>query len=59
MIRLPMLNVDSWFLALVTAMMGGTESAAPNALCVVSRAEDVFGAVIARDDGSARSNQSV
>ena len=53
MIRLPMLNVDSWFLAFVTAMNGRHLSAAPNASSLVSSAEDVFGAVIARCHGCA------
>jgi hypothetical protein len=50
MIRLPIFNVDSRFAAFVMAMNGRHLSAAPNASSVVSSAEDVFGAVIARRD---------
>ena len=50
MIRLPMLNVDSWFVGVRDGDERAAQSAAPNALLLNSSAEGVFGAVIARDD---------
>jgi len=50
MIRLPMLNVDSWFVGVRDDDERAALSAAPNALLLASSAEGVFGAVIARDD---------
>ena len=50
MIRLPMLNVDSWFVGVRDGDEWAAQSAAPNALLLHSSAEDVFGAVIARRD---------
>ena len=50
MIRLPMLNVDPWFAGVRDDDERAALSAAPNALLLNSSAEDVFGAVIARDD---------
>jgi len=50
MIRLPMLNVDSWFVGVRDGDEWAAQSAAPNALSLHSSAEGVFGAVIARRD---------
>jgi len=50
MIRLPMLNVDPWFAGVRDDDERAALSAAPNALCLLSSAEGVFGAVIARHD---------
>src|SRR5262245_16773242 len=50
MIRLPMLNVDSWFVGVRDGDESAAKSAAPNALLLHSSAEGVFGAVIARRD---------
>jgi hypothetical protein len=50
MIRLPMLNVDSWFVGVRDDDERAALSAAPNALLLNSSAEGVFGALIARDD---------
>ena len=48
MIRLPMLNVDSWFVGVRDGDEWAAQSAAPNALLLHSSADGVFGAVIAR-----------
>ena len=50
MIRLPMWNVDSWFVGVRDDDERAALSAAPNALLLNSSAEGVFGAVIARRD---------
>src|SRR5262249_40044455 len=50
MIRLPMLNVDSWFVAFVTAMNGRHTVRLRTRCLLRSSAADVFGAVIARRD---------
>jgi hypothetical protein len=45
-----MLNVDSWFAGVRDDDERAALSAAPNVLCLLSSAEAVFGAVIARPD---------
>src|SRR5262249_9725514 len=50
MIRLPMLNVDFRFAGVRDGDERAALSAAPNALCFLSSAEGVFGAVIAHHD---------
>jgi hypothetical protein len=58
MIRLPMLNVDSWFAGVRDDDERAALSAAPNALVLNSSAEGVFGADRA-SSLAARSNHSV